>query len=475
MRNFIRPVAIAASLLIALALGVLSVQIMAAGDGAPILDDSDISVNQAQAVAGGTVKYTVVISNSGDGIANDVLITNTLPVAAIYVPDSLISNTVGATTVDYGIANGVVTWTGSVDSFGSVTLAYDATLSESLQVDETITNTLQITGTGSLIERAASTTGAATLISHFPILFNALPAPVLDPITGSSGTSWTISWDEPAPNVTGYLVQEANGNDFGSAIEVDAGNDLTESFTHTATVNNQYCYRVRGVVGSQLGTWSNVECVAGNYADEFVGSSTDWAIRRQDTDDAENFSYLEGGQFVIKIKGRWDYAIAAPMMEAPELPYRIETRVKFDDGVDNLHAYAIIFGGDWNGNTCPNADYSSCFNHYYRLLVIYYGAPNGYRIQLKRIDFHDPDNNAGRGVDVISFRDIYVGDPAGYNNWRIDLDETGGIKLYLNGSQVADGFDATYLNSSYFGLMAATDEYLGSEPHFDWLHVTKLP
>ena len=146
------------------------------------------------------------------------------------------------------------------------------------------------------------------------------------------------------------------------------------------------------------------------------------------------------------------------------------------DGPDNLQSYGIIWGGDWNGQPCPNADYSSCFNHYYRLNIIYFGDnAKALRIQLKRIDYHDPKDNAGRGTSLIDYTDIDVGDPSGWNIWEVAYELDGTIRISVNGKVVKTNKDSTLVNEPYFGVFASSDEYAGTAATFDYYVVTRLP
>ena len=475
MLHKLRAFIVMVCLLFALVIGVATAQIISAGVATPDLNGSTLSVDRTSAIAGSTLEYTVVISNSGGSAANGVLITDTLPAELTYQPGTFVSNTVSATTLDYGDSGNVITWTGNVDSLGSVTLSYTTNITNSVMTNDSITNTVQITGTGTLIERTAVTTIVDSFDLIFPIILAPVPPPVLNPIPGptASSNSWTLTWNEPAPVVTGYLVQESKTSDFVNPLQYDADNNTFKTFSYAASTNNNYCYRVRAQAGLQLSDWSNVQCTVGNYYDNFSNAGSGWAIRQQDTDDTENSSYYQNGEFIVKIGGRWDYALASPLAQAPKPPYAIETRLKFDPTVDNLHAYGIVFGGNWNGQPCTNGFSANCFTEYYRFLVIWYGPPNSYRIQLKRIDYNDPQDNVGRGVTLADFTDIYVGDSTGFNTWRVEVNGNGVIKIFLNGNQVLSATDGNYINNPYFGMMASSDEYLGTEIHLDWYQVEK--
>jgi hypothetical protein len=293
----------------------------------------------------------------------------------------------------------------------------------------------------------------------------------------TSSNLWTVSWSgaEQTP-ITGYDLEQSTTADFSNAglISLPAS---TTSFTtaQPSLLEPIYYYRVRVRNGPDVGNWSATHSIHAPYRDNFDNPGSGWAIRRQDTDDINNSYWYGNNEFVLKIGGRWDYAIAAPMVPAPAAPYRMETRVRLHQP-GNLHAYGLIFGGDWNGETCPDAQYSSCFNQYYRLLIIWYGSPDTLRIQLKRIDYHDPKDNSGGGETLVPFRDVYVGpDPGGWRLWRVDVLEDGQMHFYVNDVLVAAATDTAYLHNPYFGLFAASNEYLGTQPHLDWFQVTPLP
>ena len=256
----------------------------------------------------------------------------------------------------------------------------------------------------------------------------------------------------------------------------DVGNVTTYDFQKSISTENYFCYRVRALTANYYSNWSNVECVAGNYYDDFSSSSSGWDIRRQDTDDIENYNYYENGNYVLEIDGRWDYGLAAPLKPAPTPPYSIKTRVRLESA-DNLNSYGLIFGGDWNGQPCPNADYSSCFNHYYRLNIVWFGSVEYMKLELKRIDYHDPNSNSGRGVELIPFSDIKVGSPtSGWKEWEVKVFPDGTIQVFLGDTLVGQAVDATYVNDyPYFGVFASSNEYLGAEPWFDWYSVEMLP
>ena len=289
---------------------------------------------------------------------------------------------------------------------------------------------------------------------------------------------WAVGWTSGGSGVTTYELQEAHSQTFASPQSYVVQSATSRIFFHEPSTDNYYCYRARVLADGHIGAWSNVVCLVGGYRDDFSDDSTNWAIRRQDTDDVDNkFYYREkDGEyyFVVEIDGRWDYGVASPLNMAPEPPYAIETRVRLH-GQDNLNSYGIVFGGDWNGTSeCPNEDYDDCFNHYYRLMFLWFGAQNKLKMQLKRIDSHSGSNN-GVGETLLSFRDVTVNSPSGgFQTWRVEVGADGLITIFANGNEVAHRIDTTYIGNPYFGVFAGTDEYLGAEPWYDWYEVKPL-
>lgn len=462
---------IGASLLAAFILTAIVAGTLFAQPSAANLETSTKTVNRSQAFPGQTLKYVVTINNDGDTAVPNLTMTDTLPSGLAYLPGTLTYTLNSAAAASFGESNGVISWTGVVSDLGSVVIHYSAILTDSLVADDEIINAVEITGTGDLITRTALTTIITSTQMYFPIVFQPVPAPVLNSIPGpSSSNQWTVSWADI--NVSGavYELQEYGNTSFAAPTTFNAGSSLSQLISHGASTNNRYCYRVRAKVNEVFSGWSNVHCTYGNYSDGF-SSPSGWSIRRQDSDDTQNSTYYQDGKFVIKIGGRWDYAIAAPMVPAPAGSYKIETAVRLSDGIDNLHTYGIVFGGDWNGQPCP----VNCFNHYYRLQVIWSGSSNQLGVDLKRIDYHD-SNNIGRGFKkLIEFRDVNVPDPSGWNKWTIIVQTDGLISVYVNDKYVGGGVDTTYINDRYFGGFAAANEYSGTAAQFDWFNVSGLP
>jgi uncharacterized repeat protein (TIGR01451 family) len=440
------------------------------------LEDSSKSVSDLTASAGTTIDYTIVVHNSGDQTAGGVVMTDTIPAGLTYVPASL--SVVGGGSS--GENSGVISWSGDVNSGASISITYSTVVSASLPMGTVIKNTAEIAANGATIERSASTTvlNNVTNLIYFPYFVRHHHVPTMMVVSApDANNNWTVGWSIASEeNVAKYELQESNDLGFTSpdTFEVTPPTK-SRQFSHPISFDNGYYYRVRAVSpGGLIGPWSDTLIVGGNYIDNFDDPGSGWAVRRQDTDDVEQFVYYENGRFIHRILGRWDSMLAAPMMPAPNGAYRLETRVKLS-GVDNLHTYGLVFGGDYNGEECPNADNTSCFNHYYRLLVIWYGAGNRLRMNVKRIDWHD-SGNIGRGTTIIGSRDVTVNQPPrDWQNWAVEVRPNGSIKIFVNNNLVGETTDATYSDDFYFGTFSATNEYAGLKAEFDWVKATAIP
>ena len=271
-----------------------------------------------------------------------------------------------------------------------------------------------------------------------------------------------------------YEILESQSLDATDARVIGTTTDQQFTVDKPLVQDNVFYYWVRAIGPGGTGPWSDAQEVVASYLDDFSGDDKEWKIRRQDLDDTTNYSYYENGHYVLEIDGRWDYALSSPLKRAPEPPYRISTSV-FLAEPGNLNTYGIIFGGNWDGESeCPNSQYGGCLSHYYRLLFIWFGSPDHMSVQLKRIDYHD-ENNQGRGETTI-FEGVYrvAPPPSGYQPWSVEVHPDGTIRLFNGDNLRATGKDTAYINDPYFGVMAATDEYLGAEPHFDWYRVQRM-
>jgi uncharacterized repeat protein (TIGR01451 family) len=443
---------------------------------APDLSNSSKSVNYSQAKTSDTLKYSIALRNDGGQTAAEVTLEDLLPAEVDYVASSLeVVPAIGL----YGESGGVITWTGALNVSQEIVINFQAKVAGDVVPEVTITNTAVISAAGVAIERSAATTILSDTNTYMFLPVLTVPPPGMSMAllaSPNSDNQWTIGFTPAdAQGLTGYEIQEAQDPTFYGAglIKVNSPGISSLERTKTPSPLNKYYYRARAVAGNLVGNWSSVLTVVSNYRDDFDSMASGWHMVRQDTDDVSQETYYSSGNFVHRQHGRWDYLISSPLAEAPGDSYRIDAYARFV-GVDNLHALGLIFGADWDGSQCPNADYSSCFNHYYRLLVLWHGAPDSLMVELKRIDNHDPANNAGRGVALVNYMDVKVNTPPDtWQKWTIERLANGQINLFVNDTYFASVTDSTY-TGKYFGGFSATNEYAGLDVRFDWYSVTVM-
>jgi uncharacterized repeat protein (TIGR01451 family) len=105
------------------------------------------NLNKAQ--PGVVLTYTIVLTNGGQVSSPSVVATDTLPASLSYIDTSLV-----ATNGSYGYANGVITWTGSVEASAGVSITYQALISPAISLGTSIVNSVVISG-GEVMTRAA--------------------------------------------------------------------------------------------------------------------------------------------------------------------------------------------------------------------------------------------------------------------------------------------------------------------------------
>ena len=138
------------------------------GDFVP---DSRSHVGLAHTIAVAKREYTVTlgervdiplrITNTGDGPAETVWMTDVLPAEVDYV-------TGNATLGSLQETDGIVTWSGSLAPAEAVTIIYVTQIDTALSENTRFTNTAEITGTGSLLTSSVSAEAVTTFKTFFP-------------------------------------------------------------------------------------------------------------------------------------------------------------------------------------------------------------------------------------------------------------------------------------------------------------------
>lgn len=248
------------------------------------LGGSSKTVDQAEALPGSLLQYTIVLSNSGDA-STGVTLTDTLPADLVYV-DSTFSAPVNGIGQG-GYSSGVITWTGTLGAAGYVNITVEATLTTTVAPGTTVTNTAEITGTGSLITRSATTLVVSeppTKTAYLPIVFRVIPAVTLQSTTPNSNNDWTLSWNSAGSGITGYELQESTDASFSTVTTYNLASNVTSQLIHhDPSVVSAYYYRVRAKGETQPGLWSNSVTVAVQQATVVVqisrpNSANDWTV-----------------------------------------------------------------------------------------------------------------------------------------------------------------------------------------------------
>lgn len=357
-----------------------------------------------------------------------------------------------------------------------------ATLTPTATIAPTMTPTVDITTT-SLVPITTIAERACPCSVYLPMLFIPLPQPTnlvtSRPTNTGNGVdfSWTLMWNGPTRSGLTYELQESHNSSFSDVDTYQVSSGTTRQISQPRSTNNTFYYRVRAKTNVFTSDWSNVVKVVSAYHDDFNDNTSGWRLIRQDADDTNNQGYYKEGHWVMEVDGRWDYALSAPLKEAPAPPYRI-SYAYWMGTPDSLNEAGMIWGANYDGGDCPlKANSNTCYDHYYRIQALWNGPNDRLQTKIKRIEFHDESGNQGRGYDIFNPTDINVGnvnDPNNPMKWVIEYYANGDIKLYTNGTLRKQLNDSKYLNDPYFGFFAGTDEYLGTEPHIAYFTVEPI-
>ncbi len=511
-----------AIVMLTVAIVALSAQSVGAEVTAADLSGSSITVDpELEAPQGSELDYTVVISNSGDSFASGITLSNTLPANTSLVGDIIWPSDTGIITNTEVYSNGVILWGGVIGSGKQATLQYTLLISDSVEVSSTITNSAEISFDTITDTITISTTTFVVAEDEsagifLPIIMREIAAPSVETSEvrkGATDFNWTLSWElESTLDSPQFLIQESQTEDFSTIISERKDSAFSKTFSHPASYDNIYYYRVRLISGSGS-PWSEPIKVINAYYDTFDDVDSGWKIVRQDLDDTSNSVVYRPNDSVLLVDtgGRWDYTIASSLRPAVAGDYRLKTSIGFA-GPGNLNTYGIIIGADWNGEECPTLPYQNdpgravtgldvneletnplldtiedssaergvaidnCFNHYYRIVALWNGHPKDMQLQVKKIQYHDDSKNSGRGPEYVDYIPVSVssGDTNAQNEWTVEVRRSGNFKLYAGSNLVAEWNDTEFVEESYFGFWSSTDEYPGSDPLVDYVSIEPL-
>lgn len=432
---------------------------------------------------GSTVAYNLIVSNTGT--LTDTFLISQASTWLTMIPTDTFTLTAGSD------ANVIINVTIPIQAMQGDTDT--AIIQATSQSDALISATLMLT------------TVADYDMAFLPIIYTTLSAPALSATRPNSSNDWQMNWTvNNSPFLQGFELQESQDATFGTGVTTYqiAPNTTSRLInTHEPSSNNIYYYRVRAMAAQSTSPWSNVVKVISAYYDEFDNNQSGWSgptlkegLRRLTFIEKIDAWYEWPNNdrwFIIRVEDSWDWGIASPMKPAPELPYSIEFRSK-PANLGNLLSHGVVFGGDWNGQPCPDWStpqgvyaHNICFNHFYNTNLIWYGDQNMRMLwervdqlvycpscggsPLKRLGDLDFDTNV---VEL----DVYA---SGWNDYRIEVREDS-IKFYVNNHleftyDVSDDPNAlAWIHDPYFGVFASTDEYSNSTWRYEYIKVTPL-
>ncbi len=425
---------------------------------------------------GELVVYTLVLSNTGT--FSDVYDITVGPTDwAVTIPTSVFTVTGGATTA----VSVAVQIPPTADEGDSDTAVITAESRNDTAVEDSVTLLTMAT-----LERIYLPIVSKPALPVIP------PAPSLSATRPNSANDWQMNWSiSNNAGVTGYQLQQSQDSTFMTGVTTfTPGAGVLSQIINTIqpSANNVYFYRIRAM-GDEPGPWSNVVKVVGAYADYFTSNQTGWsgptlkdALRRLTFIERVDSWYENNDWLIIRVEDSWDWAIASPLMPAPQPPYAIEFRSQ-PANLGNLVSHGIVFGGDWTGAPCPDWStlegvyaHNNCFNHFYNTNLIW-SSGTDLTLLWERIDTLVWCPNCG-GSPLKRLGDVppavpYHPNASGWNDYRIEV-RPNEIRFLLNGDHVYSYNDTRWINDPYFGVFASTDEYSNSTWRYEYFKVTPL-
>lgn len=451
------------------------------------LNSSTKEVSRDNVSPGGVFDYTITVANSGN-IDIPAEMTDELPVGVEYIDSSCQALLTDECEFDAGI----VTWKGTVPQGGQAIITITVRVALDAVPGSTITNTARIESATQEFQRSAEITVAESTNSPIQFMpfttYGLLPLQAVNLTVGVPNTNnqWNINWTA-SQAATGYEIHESLSPDFANATPTVLGLQTNYTFTKTPSPFNVYYYRVRPLRGQETGPWSNIGQVVGGYRDEFTDPNSGWSMRRS-TYREKVFGFYENEKYVMQVLDRWDWGLASPLKPAPRVPYMIDFEARLVAPA-NLLSFGGVFGGDWNGQTCPPGTsfdewykHQNCFNHFYNANNIFYGP---LKLLFERVDRLEwclecggsPMKRLG-DINPNGAVDLKGVDPEGWNRYLIEV-RADTIKIYAakRGSQPQLQYeykDTRWASSPYFGVFASTDEYNNSTWRFEYFQVMPI-
>lgn len=216
---------------------------------------------------------------------------------------------------------------------------------------------------------------------------------------------------------------------------------------------------------------------SGIFLEEFTDDIAGWEARRARAGTSYGFRHRgdeDGGRrgfLEVNVDNSDGFVILSPLVPAKNPPYNIEFYAKLKD-VKDRHMYGIVFGADWNGQSCTAPSSPNCFNRYYELRVQYRDTDGKkfQEVKLKRIDSHD-GNGEPEGPTLIDWKKGGNVNPDDWVEIDVYVTEDGKIRISWNGKFIAQAEDATLIGQKYFGLMLITKDNGAARVKYDYIKI----
>ncbi len=399
-----------------------------------------------------------------------------------------------------------VTWEGSLAAGGSVQIVIVAEVAKNAQIGTEYTNTAVISAGDKQFEPSVTITvveeGSMPMV-HLPLItYGEKPlTPDIISIAATRPTTantWTVSWN--GAGAAAYELQESMSPGFENAAAIAVDFTATKEFAHPVSPFNVFYYRVRATAGGAAGNWSETIKVVGGYRDDFdqeppiteEGSPGKWLMRRVSNLTEVNTWYETTPDYsahILEVSDRWDLGLTSSLLEAPQIPYVIQTEVKsVEPGWQK--GLGLVFAGDRRTEFCPQDtktvsgwyDHDDCFNDFYEFMLV--EGANKKNLQVQRINGVCWDCSPG-GIPVHRkvAKNWYIEKISGiswddYNVLRVEVRENridffagrrgGELKHQLT---IDENF---YGSNPYFGAISTTQEYSNSVGRYTYFEVLPL-
>lgn len=176
----------------------------------------------------------------------------------------------------------------------------------------------------------------------------------------------------------------------------------------------------------------------------------------------------------VKTMAKGTAVVVSPMIQGPKVPYNMHVRAKFLE-IKDKNQYGLVFGGDWNGGSCPAGFADGCFNHYYEVRMRYRddGSDKFMEYRIFRVDGHDSSGKV-KGEDLLEWTRVDGLDNEGWIKWEVYYGADGEIRVKADNEELpGTAQDDTYIDNPYFGLFTRAVETGDTQALFDKYRITR--